>query len=52
MFNEGAEQIFGYSKDEMIGTPLERLIPERFRAKHRHILRRLRRGRRNRPRDG
>ena len=35
VFNEGAEQIFGYSKGEMIGAPLERLIPERNRAKHR-----------------
>ena len=34
VFNEGAEQIFGYSKGEMIGAPLERLIPERHRAKH------------------
>jgi PAS domain S-box-containing protein len=34
VFNEGAEQIFGYSKREMIGTPLERLLPERYRAKH------------------
>ena len=34
IFNEGAEQIFGYSKSEMIGAPLERLIPERFREKH------------------
>lgn len=35
IFNEGAERIFGYPKGEMIGAPLERLIPERFRAKHR-----------------
>ena len=34
VFNEGAEQIFGYSKQEMIGTFLERLLPDRFRAKH------------------
>jgi len=34
VFNEGAEQIFGYTKDEMIGAPFERLIPERYRAKH------------------
>ncbi len=38
IFNEGAEKIFGYTKDEAIGTPLERLIPERFRASSsRHI---------------
>ena len=35
IFNEGAEHIFGYSKSEVIGTPLDRLIPERFRAIHR-----------------
>ena len=35
VFNEGAEQIFGYSKQEMIGTSVERLLPERYRAKHR-----------------
>jgi PAS domain S-box-containing protein len=37
-FNEGAEKIFGYTKDEAIGAPLERLIPERFRAVHRTQL--------------
>jgi PAS domain S-box-containing protein len=35
IFNEGAEAIFGYTKDEVIGTPLDRLIPERFRTIHR-----------------
>jgi PAS domain S-box-containing protein len=35
VFNEGAEQIFGYSKGEMIGAPLEQLIPERYRTGHR-----------------
>jgi PAS domain S-box-containing protein len=35
VFNEGAEQIFGYSKQEMIGTYLERLLPERHRMTHR-----------------
>jgi PAS domain S-box-containing protein len=34
-FNEGAEKIFGYAKAEALGTPLEMLIPERFRAAHR-----------------
>ncbi|MDP2341798.1 MAG: PAS domain S-box protein [Deltaproteobacteria bacterium] len=35
MFNEGAEKIFGYSKAEAIGEPLDLLIPERLRAVHR-----------------
>jgi PAS domain S-box-containing protein len=34
-FNGGAQRIFGYTKREAIGTALERLIPERFRAAHR-----------------
>jgi PAS domain S-box-containing protein len=35
LFNEGAEKIFGYSKQEVIGKPLDILIPEHFRAIHR-----------------
>ncbi len=35
IFNEGAEKIFGYATREVLGTALERLIPERFRAAHR-----------------
>jgi PAS domain S-box-containing protein len=35
MFNEGAEQIFGYGQDEVLGAPLDILIPERMRAIHR-----------------
>jgi PAS domain S-box-containing protein len=34
LFNEGAEKVFGYSKAEAIGAPLDTLIPERFRAMH------------------
>ena len=34
LFNEGAERIFGYARSEVVGTPLDRLIPERFRAAH------------------
>ena len=40
-FNTGAELIFGYSRSEMIGQPLERLIPERFRAAHEGHMRRF-----------
>ncbi len=35
LFNEGAEKIFGYSKREAIGAPLDILIPKRLRAIHR-----------------
>jgi len=38
MFNHGAEQIFGYSQAEAVGTPIERLIPERFRSAHRQDI--------------
>lgn len=34
MFNDGAERIFGYSRVEAIGAPLDLLIPEGFRATH------------------
>jgi PAS domain S-box-containing protein len=35
LFNQGAEKIFGYASDEVVGAPLDILIPERFRAVHR-----------------
>jgi len=37
IFNQGAEEIFGYSRDEVIGQPLDILIPERFRRGHRGL---------------
>src|SRR4051812_2429964 len=33
-FNSGAEAIFGWTADEMIGERIEKLIPERYRANH------------------
>jgi PAS domain S-box-containing protein len=33
-FNQGAEQTFGYGADEVLGMPLEMLIPQRFRDDH------------------
>jgi PAS domain S-box-containing protein len=35
VFNAGAEKIFGWSAAEILGQPLDLLIPERFRARHR-----------------
>jgi len=35
LFNRAAEQIFGVHRDDAIGSPLERFIPQRFRGAHR-----------------
>lgn len=32
--NGRAESLFGYGRDEVVGQPLDMLIPERFRASH------------------
>lgn len=34
LFNPGAEKIFGYKQNEILGRPLDVLIPERFRNRH------------------
>ncbi len=34
-FNHGAEAMFGYSAEEVMGKPLDVLIPHRFQAAHR-----------------
>lgn len=34
MYNEGAKRIFGWSADEVLGKPLDVLLPERFHATH------------------
>ncbi|MDP2339835.1 MAG: PAS domain S-box protein [Deltaproteobacteria bacterium] len=41
LFNSGAEQIFGWSRNEILGRPLDVLLPERFRVAHREHLRRF-----------
>ncbi|KJU82162.1 membrane protein containing PAS [Candidatus Magnetobacterium bavaricum] len=38
MWNNGAANIFGYTAEEMIGQPLTRIIPERFRQAHKQGL--------------
>jgi PAS domain S-box-containing protein len=34
LFNPAAEKIFGWTREQILGAPLERLIPERFRTRH------------------
>ena len=35
LFNESAEKIFRVKAEEVVGSPLDRFIPQRFRAAHR-----------------
>jgi PAS domain S-box-containing protein len=41
-WNRGAQQIFGYTAEEVLGQPLALLMPERYRAAHGQGLERLR----------
>jgi PAS domain S-box-containing protein len=34
LVNRKAEDLFDYARDEMLGQPIEMLVPERYRAKH------------------
>ena len=43
-WNQGAQRIFGYSAEEMIGTSVKRLIPADRQQEEDEILARLRRG--------
>src|SRR5205807_4226623 len=31
-----AEELFGYRREELLGEPMELLVPERFRGRHPH----------------
>jgi PAS domain S-box-containing protein len=39
LFNEGAEIMFGYDASEVLGHPIDMLIPVRFRDRHAHDVR-------------
>jgi two-component system sensor kinase FixL len=43
-WNRGAESIFGYAADEMIGQPINRLLPPDLMDEEDRILERIRRG--------
>jgi PAS domain S-box-containing protein len=45
-WNGGAQRMFGYTADEMIGQPILRLMPEELRYEEDEILRKLRAGER------
>ena len=34
LVNQQTEQLFGYSREELLGRPVETLVPERFRDRH------------------
>ena len=52
LFNDGAEAIFGWTADEVMGKSLDTLLPERFRAGHRAHVERFGRSKENARRMG
>jgi len=38
LFNPAAERLFGYSREQMLGQPLDCLQPKRYRDRHREAL--------------
>ena len=38
LINSQTERLFGYERSELLGQPVEILIPERFRSRHTHNL--------------
>lgn len=44
LWNPGAVELFGYSKEEMIGQPVSVVVPERFRDQHIEGVARVSRG--------
>lgn len=39
LVNSQTEQIFGYGREELLGQPIETLVPERYRARHPGLVR-------------
>ena len=42
-FNKGAQHVFGYSRQEIIGRPVDILLPSQFRAAHKSHVRKFER---------
>lgn len=39
LFNEGAQNIFGYTEQEILGAPINALLPSEFRDRHQDMMR-------------